>query len=276
MGRHGYLGALIFLSATAAAAEGYVVAIGAEAGTGDSRAFSALGELAVASATRVSAGAAVSRADGLGGRFEALYADAGVDHFFEPVGVRVAAAYWGDADVLDSIDLRASLYIKNDRISLSADFERRDYDLVVGPPLLLRPRTLEFSADGVGFSGRLEAGERASAYVGGMWYDHPDIVSAPGTTDLRFLSLSRLVLAHGLLDRKTHAGIEIELGPRSLDFRYANWQGLANQGDIDSFGVGFLTPLTASSDLEIRLSRDDSDAFGDATVLSVFLYFFGG
>jgi hypothetical protein len=97
----------------------------------------------------------------------------------------------------------------------------------------------------------------------------------PGVRDLRFLSLSRLVLSHGLLDHKAHAGVEFEFGLRSLDFRYTNWRGVADQGSIDSFGAGFLTPLTGSSDIEVRLSRDDSDEFGDSTVLSVFLYFFG-
>jgi hypothetical protein len=271
-----YVGTLFLFCASGAAAEGYIVALGAEADTEDSRAFSAFGELGLGEDTWLSAGAATSRSDGPTESFDAIYADAGIDHFFDPLGVRFAAAYRGDSDVLDSIDLRSSLYIRSDRVSLSADFERRDYDLVVGPPLLQRPRTFEFSADGIGFSARLQAGDRASVYAGGMWYDFSDTVTVqPGVRDLRFLSLSRLVLSHGLLDRKAHAGVEFEFGLRSLDFRYTNWRGVADQGSIDSFGAGFLTPLTGSSDIEVRLSRDDSDEFGDSTVLSVFLYFFG-
>jgi hypothetical protein len=69
----------------------------------------------------------------------------------------------------------------------------------------------------------------------------------------------------------------VEFGLRVLDFSYANWQSAAAQGgSIDSFGVGFLTPLGTASDIEFRLSRDESDVFGDSTVVSVFLYFFGG
>jgi hypothetical protein len=261
----------------AAAAEGYIVAIGAEADTENSRAFSAFGELATGDSTWVSAGAAASRTGAPASDFDAIYADAQLDHLFDPAGVRIAVGYWGDEDVLDSVDLRSSIYIKNERLSLSVDFERRDYDLIVELPLLRQKRTLGFSADGVGFTGRLKAGDRVSVYLGGMWYDYSQNVSVqPGVDDLRFLTLSRLILAHGLLDRKVHAGVEVEFGRRSLDFRYSDWRGLADQGSIDSFGIGLLTPLSASSDIEFRLSRDDSDTFGDATVLSVFVYFFGG
>ncbi|MEX2122745.1 MAG: hypothetical protein WD795_02550 [Woeseia sp.] len=272
-----YVGPLfLLLAGGTAAADGYLVALSAEADTEDSQAYSAFGELAAGESTWFSASVATSRTDSLSGNFDAVYADAQVDHLFDPVGVRVALGYWGDDDVLQSVDVRSSLYIRNDLLSLSADFERRDYDLMVELPLLRQERTLGFSADGIGFSGSVHAGDRVSAYLGGMWYDYSENVTVePGVRDLRFLSLSRLMLAHGLLDRKAHAGVEVEFGLRSLDFRYTNWHGIADQGSIDSFGVGFLTPLGASSDIELRLSRDDSDTFGDATVLSVFLYFFG-
>jgi hypothetical protein len=280
MSWHNCVGLLFFLIAeAAAAAEGYIVAIGAEVDTEDSYAFSAFGELAVRDDTWLSAGAAMSRTDAPESSFDAIDADVQIDHLFEPwhLGVRLAVAYWGDSDVLDSTDLRSSIYLKYPRFSLSADFERRNYDLVIGLPLLRDSRTAEFSADGVGFAGRLQTGERVSVYLGGMWYEYSRHASLrPRIDDLRFLSLSRLILGNGLVDRKSHAGIEVEFGPRTVDFSYANWHSTAAQGgSIDSFGVGFLTPLGASSDIEFRLSRDESDAFGGSTVLSVFLYFFG-
>ena len=260
----------------AAAADGYLVAISAEADTENNQAYSAFSELGIGESTWISGGLATSRTDSLSSNFDAVYADAQVDHLFDPVGVRVSLGYWGDSDVLDSVDVRSSIYIKNERISLSADYERRDYDLSVELPLLQQERTLSFRADGIGFSGRAHPGERVSVYLGGMWYDYPENITVePGVRELRFLSLSRLMLAHGLLDRRSHTGVEVEFGQRSVDFRYTNWRGIADQGSIDSFGVGFLTPLGALSDIEIRLSRGDSDTFGDATVLSVFLYFFG-
>jgi hypothetical protein len=259
-----------------AAADGYLVAIGAEADTGNNHAYSAFSELGIGESTWISGGLATSRSDSPSSGFDAIYADAQIDHLFDPVGVRVSLGYWGDSEVLDSVDVRSSIYIRNERISLSADYERRDYDLIVELPLLQQERTLSFSAHGIGFSGRAYPGKHVSVYLGGMWYDYPENVTVDaGVRDLRFLSLSRLVLAHGLLDRKAHAGVEVGFGQSSVDFRYTNWHGIASQGSIDSFGVGFLTPLGASSDVEVRLSRDASDTFGDATVLSVFLYFFG-
>jgi hypothetical protein len=279
---HRYVGPLILLVSYGAAAEGYVVAIGAEADTEDSYAISAFGELAVGDSTWLSAGAAMSRADVPEASFDSIDADVQIDRLFERwsehLGVRLAVAYWGDSDVLESVDLRSSIYLTYPGFSLSADFERRNYDLVLGPPVLRDSRTAEFSADGVGFAGRLQTGERVSVYAGGMWYDYSRHAGLrPRIDELRFLSLSRLILGNGLIDSKSHAGIEVEFGLRVLDFSYANWQSAAAQGgSIDSFGVGFLTPLGTASDIEFRLSRDESDVFGDSTVVSVFLYFFGG
>jgi hypothetical protein len=277
---HRYLGPLMLCFSCGAAAEGYVVVIGAEADTEDSYAISTAGELAVGDSTWISAGAAMSRSDVPGSSFDPVAADLQFDHLFEPwhLGVRLGLAYWGDSDVLDSVDLRSSLYLEFPRFSLSADYERRNYDLVLGPEELRDSQTAEFTADGLGFTGRLQASERVDIYAGGMWYGYSRHASVrPRIDDLRFLSLSRLILGNGLVDRKTHAGIEVAFGLRALDFSYANWQSTAAQGgSIDSFGVGFLTPLGASSDIEFRVSRDESEAFGDSTVLSAFLYFFGG
>ncbi|HZD53712.1 MAG TPA: hypothetical protein VE175_11745 [Woeseiaceae bacterium] len=276
MSWHSIIGLLFICCAGSASAEGYIVALGAETDTDDSRSFSAFGELSTGENTWVSAGAAGSRTDGPDGRFDAIYADARLDHLFDPVGIRLAAAYWGDPDVLDSVDLRASIYIRKERWSLSGDFERRDYDLVIGPPLIRASRTIGFGANGLGFAGRLKTSDRVSAYLGGMWYDYSGTVSAESRiTDLRYLSLTRLILAHGLLDSKAHAGVEVELGEKSLDFRYSIWRGFADHGRIDSLGIGYVMPLSASTDLELRLSRDDSDTFGDSTVFSIYLYFFG-
>jgi hypothetical protein len=265
---------LFLFCAGAAGADGYSLGLGAEADDASGRALSGLAELALGEATWISGAAGVSRSDGPGGRYDGFYADVGIDRFFEPLGVRFAVAWQGDSDVLDSTDFRTSLYLKSDRASLSADYERRAYDLVIDLPLLRQERTLEFGADGFGLTGRVKAGENVSLYAGGIRYHYDDTASI-GARDLSFLSLSRLVLAHGLLDTKAHAGVEIELGERSLDLRYARWEAILGQGRIDSIGVGWLTPIGGRSDLELRLSHDDSDEFGDSTVLSVFLYFYG-
>jgi hypothetical protein len=276
---HRYLGPLMLIVSCGAAAEGYVVGAGAEVDSENGYALAAFGELAIADSTWLSAGAAMSRTDVPDASFDAIDADLEIDHLFEPwhLGIRLGVLYWGDSAVLDSLGFRSAVYLEFPRFSLSADFERRNYDLVLDLPLLRAPGTAEFNADGVGFNARLEATQHVSVYAGGMWYDYSRHAALrPRIDELRFLSLSRLILGNGLVDRKSHAGLEVALGARLLDFNYANWQSTAAQGgSIDSFGLGFLTPLGASSDIEFRVSREQSEAFGDSTVLSVFLYFLG-
>ena len=70
------------------------------------------------------------------------------------------------------------------------------------------------------------------------------------------------------------AGIDLAFGSRHVDFRFARWRTEVDQGDIDSYGVGFLTPAGPAADIEFRLAYDDSETFGGATVFSVFLYLF--
>lgn len=119
---HRHVGPLILCFSYGAAAEGYVVAIGAEVDTEDSYALSAFGELAVGDSTWLSAGAAMSRTDVPEASFDSIDADVQIDHLFRPwfehLGVRFAVAYWGDSDVLDSVDLRSSIYLTYPRFSL--------------------------------------------------------------------------------------------------------------------------------------------------------------
>ena len=41
---------------------------------------------------------------------ETWYGSLGIDHFWGPAGARLGFAYWGDSDLLDSIDVVAALY----------------------------------------------------------------------------------------------------------------------------------------------------------------------
>ena len=53
--------------------------------------------------TWLSAGLAKSTVDlGRGLDLESVFADIELDHYFDPVGVRIGASYWGDSDILDS------------------------------------------------------------------------------------------------------------------------------------------------------------------------------
>jgi hypothetical protein len=46
--------------------------------------------------------------------------------------------------------------------------------------------------------------------------------------------------------------------------------------EVDSFSVGFLTPVSDRVDMEFRISLDDPEAFGKTTSFSFYVYYFGG
>lgn len=267
---------LLALISPVPAAADHVISLGLEADTEDSRAVSLLGSVAATEDTWLTA--AVSRSDSEGRLFdlETWYADVGVDHFFEPLGMRIGGGYWGDSDLLDSNDLRAAVYWKNDRASLTLNLERRAFDLTLRSPLLPAPRRVEFDADGIGFAARFELTDAFSVHAGGMRYDYSrDISLEPNVDVLRIFALSRLSMVNSLLDERLRAGVEYSFGLRAVDLEVASWKTATFGDRVDSIGIGFLTPLGDASDVEFRLTTDDADSFGRATVFSVFFYFYG-
>ena len=137
-------------------------------------------------------------------------------------------------------------------------------------------RGAEFDADGIGLSARLSLGESVSVYASGMSYDYSrDISLQQNPLLLRIFAQSRLSMVNSLLDERVSAGLEWSVGTRLIDLRIATWNTAVFGDNVESVGLGLLTPLDAASDIEFRISTDDSDASGRATVFSVFLYFYG-
>ncbi len=257
------------------AANPIIIGLGAEGDTADSRAFTVFTDIGLTDDTWISG--SVGRTDTDRDLFDltTLYADVGIDHHFDPVGIRLTGAYWGDEDLLESKDVRGAIYLRGERGSVSAEFERRNFDLTVDLPLLDAPLTVDFSADGIGLSGTFELDDRVSLYAGGMDYDYSrDIRIQPNVDTLRFFSLSRLSMVNSLVDFRASVGLDVEIGQSRLDFRIARWRTEVDQGEIDSYAVGFLTPAGNATDVEFRLAYDDSENFGGATVFSVFIYLF--
>jgi hypothetical protein len=268
---------ILVLTTQNASAEGYVLGAGVEADSASGRAASAFGDWGVSDNTWVSATASAYEIDGAGGRRNTTLVGIGIDHGFEPFGIRAGAGYWGDKEILDSTDLSASLYYRNESFMLSADYERREFDFVVLADFPTLRRTAEFSADGIGLSGRLPLGTNASMHFGGLAYDYSrDIRLQPDIDVLRFLSSSRLSMINSLIDHRIDAGVEFRFGLRSLDLTAGSWQTAVDGGRVDSFSVGFLTPMSDRTDIELRLSFDDSKNFGNTAAISVYLYYFGG
>ena len=271
-----FLKALIALSLVGpSSANPLIIGMGAEGDTADSRAFTFFTDVGLTDDTWISGSVATTDTEREFFDLSTRYADIGIDHFFKPIGIRLGGAYWGDDDLLESRDFRGALYLRGERGSVSAEFERRNFDLTIDLQLLADPVSVDFSADGIGLSASYRVDDRVTLYVGGMDYDYSrNIRLQPNVDTLRFFSVSRLSTVNSLIDFRASVGLDIEIGDRRLDFRVARWRTEVDQGDIDSFGVGFLSPAGNAADIEFRLAYDDSENFGGATVFSVFLYLF--
>ena len=207
---------------------------------------------------------------------ETWYVDISIDHFWNPAGARLGVAYWGDSVLLDSVDIVASLYTRGKVGMLSVDFEHRDFELEL-PPIDVRPRALiPFEANGLGLSGRLNLTPRTNLRVSGMSYEYnADLRSENAARVINLLSISRLSLLSSLIDWRVSAGIGVDVGLRRWELDVAKWRGAIDGGDNRSITLTFLTPMTNRTDLEINLGYDDSDLYGEVTVLNVFFYFYG-
>ncbi|MDH5502350.1 MAG: hypothetical protein OEY72_14740, partial [Gammaproteobacteria bacterium] len=126
--------AALLLQAAIASAEsdGYIAGLGGESDTAGGRAATVFGDISLSEKTWASALIARTSTGGEAGGLETWYVDAGVDYWFEPLGIRFGGGYWGDDTILDSNDLRASIYFRNDELSVSADYERRQFDFAFG------------------------------------------------------------------------------------------------------------------------------------------------
>lgn len=256
----------------------YVVGVGVEADSADALAAALFGEIAVADATWAFASIARNTAE-LPRRpdLETWYADIGVDHWFQPLGLRAAVAYWGDSDTFDSIDWRASLYWRSDRVTLSGEYEYRDFELNIPDFGAIPARRATFDADGFGASARFAISDDFSVSVRGIDYEYSvdiSVANNPGIVDL--ISFSRLSLINSLVDYRAGVTFGLDDDVRHWEFNVATWRGEVDGSRTDSFTLRFLTPMGRSSDIELGLGIDESELYGQVTFFSVFLYFYGG
>lgn len=270
--------ALLMLSGQCWAAGEYVVAGGVQGDSADGIAVVLLGDLAVGEDTWLSAGVARSSVD-LNARdeLETWYGDVVLDHFFDPAGVRLGAAYWGDSSLLDSTDLRASLYFRGARGSLSFDYEFRDFELELPEFDFLRRRQVNFDANGLGLGARLDLSDDIDLRFRGMSYDYSVNLRFDPDRDLvDLISVTRLSLLNTLVDYRASLGLGIDFGLKRLEFEVAQWEGAVAGSRTNSYSVRFLTPISERNDIEFELGYDDSENYGEVTVFSVLLYFYGG
>jgi hypothetical protein len=267
---------LLVLLAGQAFAEGYVVGVGAEGDSAEGKALSAFGDFSVGEQTWLSLTGMMARTEGIIRDNETMLGNASLDHFFGLVGVRIGAGYWGNPDILDSRDLNASVYMRGDIGSISLDYEKRNFEFDLQSDLL-RGNTVKFNADGWGLNTRLALGDRVNFFLGGMVYDYSrNLRIQPDIDVLAFISRSRLSTINNLIDDRINGGLEFKFGLQSLDVTVGQWQTAVDGSRIDSFSLGFLTPISDRFDAEFRFSFDDSESFGETRALSVYFYYFGG
>ena len=268
---------LALLANPAWAIEGYVVGGGIESDDGDGTGIAAFTDIGLSEKTRFSLLFGKNNIDLPSGiNLNTAYGDIGIDHYFEPVGLRMEVAYWGDNDIFDSIDGRGSLYWRNDKLMVSADLEYRDFEFDIFRNDLVAGQDIRFHAKGYGLSSRFRLSENVSLNLRGINYDYNVDLRVDGNRRiLELLSVSRLSLINSLVSYRVSAGVGINIGDNVLSFSYANWQGEVDGSKTNSSTMRFLTPLGRSGDIEFGIGVDDSDAYGSITFFSVYLYFYG-
>lgn len=268
---------MLLSSAAVSADSGYILGVGGEVDSSDGRALTAFADYGVSEDTWLSAAFARTNTGGVLGGLDTVYADVAVEHSFGSIGARVGAAYWGDADILDSRDLRSSLFVRGDSASLSFDYERRefsfDFETVLQSDIV---QTVEFIADGFGGAGSLRVGSKARLFANGMRYNYSrNIRLQPSIDNLRFLSSSRLSLMNSLIDYRISGGIEYQIADGSVDLTFSRWQTAIDGGTVQSIAIGVIMQAGLASDLGFRVAFDESENFGRTIAFSVMYYYFG-
>jgi len=268
---------LLLLSGNSWAAGEYIIAGGVEADSADGLAAALFGDVATGDNTWLSGGIAHTSVDvALRDGLETWYADIGIDHYFDPAGIRLAVAYWGDDDILDSVDLRTSLYFRGDKGSLSFDYEFRDFELELPDFDARRRRNVNFDAQGIGIGARLDLTDRVDVSLKGIAYDYSvNLRLNPNRDIASIISVSRLSLINSLVDYRVNFGLGIDFGLKRLELDVAQWEGAVAGARTNSYSFRFLTPVSNRSDVEFGLGYDESDVYGQVTVFSIFLYFYG-
>lgn len=275
--RNKLLLSLLLASAAEAGGDGYLLGAGLDADADSSLRVSVLASVGLGADTWLSASASATSVDlPLRGDSDIVYADLDLDHNFGPLGFTLGTGYWGDADILDSVDLRASLYVKSDRVTVAGEFERRDFDFIIPPSDFFPGREFAFDADGIGARARFKFGKSFSVGVSAMHYDYGVNFRPDENRDaIRLQTVSRLGLINNLVDSRARITFGLDAGLKRWEFDLGTWKGALDRTRTRSATVRYLTPLGRRTDIEFGLGYDDSELYGNTTLFSVFLYFYG-
>ena len=268
---------MLLVSASACAADGYMMGGGAESDSDGGLSTTLIGGVGLGLDTWLSAGVAKSSVDLVSGRkLDTLYADIELDHFFDPIGIRVGAAYWGDSDVLESNDWRGAMYFRNDKAALSLEYEFRDLDFVIPSRDFLASRRVMFDAEGFGASARINTSENTSLRLRGIKYDYSIPFRPVENLDAaRLISVTRLSLINTLVDHRASVSLSIDQGLKNWDIELSTWESILDRSRTRSLTVRYLMPMTDKTDIELGIGYDDSELYGDVTFFSLYVFFYG-
>ncbi len=270
---------LVLLVAGSAHADidGYLLGGGLETDSDEGLRGSLIAAVGLSDRTWLSGGFAASSVDLASGRSsDTVYGDIELDHHFDPVGVTVGAAYWGDPDLLDSVDLRTSVYYRNDKFMLAGEYEYRDFDLIIPPTQIFPGREFAFDADGIGARIRYKFTESFSMSAAAMRYDYNvDFRPNENRDVVSLATVSRLSLINNLIDSRASIDFAFDLGEQRWELDYSTWTSALDQSRTRSVTINYLRPLSIRTDIEFGLGYDDSDLYGDVTFFSIYLYVYG-
>jgi hypothetical protein len=255
----------------------YLIGGGVEADSDEGLRGSLIATVGLSADTWLSGGFAVSSVELASGRSsDTVYGDIELDHHFNPLGIAVGAAYWGDPDLLDSVDLRASVYYRNDKFMLAGEYEFRDFDLIIPSTQFFPGREIAFDADGIGARARVKFTESFSISASAMKYDYSvDFRPNENRDAAGLITVSRLSLINNLIDSRASLDFALDAGLQRWELDFSTWKSVIDQSRTKSVTINYLRPLSSKTDIEFGIGYDDSDLYGDVTFLSVFLYFYG-
>ncbi len=271
--------ALLLLAGNALADSGdFAAGFGLESDSDDGISTILLGGVGLGENTWLSGGLAKSSVDlATGDDLESDFADIELDHYFDPVGIRVGVAYWRGSDILESQDWRASLYWRNEKVMLAGEYEFRDFDLTTPGTDLSPSRQIMFDASGIGVAARFNLTENTSLSLSGKKYDYSVPFRPIENRDVvDLISASRLSLINSLVDNRVSVSLGIDQGQKRWELQISNSENIVIQTRTKSVTLRFLMPMSERADIEFGIGRDDSDLYGEVTFLSLHVFFYGG
>ena len=237
-------------------------------------------DIAASKTTWLRASGSVGSSPSSRGDIQTRTLSVGIDQGFRPIGLTLDLQRWGDPDLVESNDIKASLYFRGDVFTAALLAERRDFDItfsVTGPGGDVFSRTVGFTGDGWGLRLSAKPNERWRVFASGRKYDYSaNLAALPRIQLVDFLFSSTLTLANSLVDHEISAGVERSFGNRALSLTYARDRSAVDRTFLESLDVGLLFPVGKRVDLELSFGVSDSQDFGGETFGGIYLFIYGG